>query len=168
MSSSGKHRKNNVLVIGIGNMFRCDDGVGLCVIEDLQKDPEITGVDFMMMKPDGYSLIEAWDSRELVIVVDAAMSGGPTGTIRRFEAFSESIPYNLSPLSTHAISLTEAIKLAETLDQLPERMIIYAIEIGDVSHGDELSPEVGEAGKKVTQKIKQELQAESEGTSEVH
>ncbi len=144
--------KPDILVIGIGNRFRNDDGVGLSVIEELQ-DCDLQNIELMKVKPDGYSLLEAWIDREYVIIVDAAMGIGPVGTVKHFDALEEHIPSDLSPVSTHSLSLAETISLGKTLDQLPEKLTIFAIESGNFDHGTELSPRVKEAVYQVVQKV---------------
>lgn len=143
---------HDTLIIGIGNRYRGDDGVGFYVICNLQ-DCDLQNVELMEVKPDGYSLIEVWKDRELVIIVDAAVGTGPPGTIKRFDALKEKIPSMLSPVSSHSISLAETISLAKSLKQLPKRLYIFAIEIGKVNYGTSISPVVREAGKRVAQKI---------------
>ena len=145
-------KKNDVLIIGIGNPFRCDDGIGHFVIDQLL-DIDTKDVTLLKMNPDGYALMEAWKNREWVIIVDAAVSGEPAGTIKQFDALTEQIPRDLSPVSSHSINLAETISLARTLDQLPKHLVVFAIEAGNLEHGTELSPEVRKAGVSVAQKV---------------
>lgn len=145
--------KPDILVIGIGNPYRYDDGVGFFVIDLLQKmeiDAEIRRV-----KPDGYSLLETWKGRELVIIIDAARGMGPAGTIRFFDALKDKIHTKLSPVSSHSLSLPETISLGLTLDQLPEKLLVFAIEAGYLRYGTDLSPDVETAGVHVTEQIRE-------------
>lgn len=144
--------KRDILIIGIGNPFRCDDGVGYFVIDQLM-DADVTDATLLKMNPDGYALMEAWKDREWVIIVDAAVSGEPTGTVRQFDGLTEQIPRDISPVSSHSINLAETISLAYTLDQLPEHLVVFAIEARNFEHGTELSPEVREAGIRVAREI---------------
>ncbi|NBC66191.1 MAG: hydrogenase maturation protease [Bacteroidetes bacterium] len=143
--------KTDILIIGIGNPFRHDDGVGFFVIDALENrgiEAEIKRV-----KPDGYSLLEAWKDRELVIIIDAARGIGPVGTVRYFNALNDEIDAELSPVSTHSLSLPETLFLGKTLNQLPNDLWIYAIEAGDLGHGTNLSPEVRKAALNVALEI---------------
>ena len=142
----------DILVIGMGNPHRFDDGVGCFVIDQLE-DADTKDATLQKMNPDGYALLEAWKGREWVIIADAAKSGEPAGTVKRFDALTEQIPRDISPVSSHSINLAETISLARTLDQLPEHLVVFAIEADNFGHGTELSPEVKEAGIRVAQEI---------------
>lgn len=144
--------KPDILIIGIGNPYRYDDGVGFFVIDQLDNFKN-QALEILRVKPDGYSLLEIWKDRELVIMIDAARGIGPVGTIKHFDALKENIPSKLSPVSSHSLSLPETIALGKTVNQLPKKLIIFAIEAGDLGYGTELSPEVEEAGLRAVREI---------------
>jgi hydrogenase maturation protease len=79
------------------------------------------------------------------VVVDAAASGAPPGTIRRFDARAGRLPARLMRSSTHALGVPEAIELARALGRLPARVEVYAIEGARFTAGAELSPAVEQA-----------------------
>jgi hydrogenase maturation protease len=89
-----------------------------------------------------FQLIELWAEADDVVVVDAARSGQPPGTIHRFDVRSEELPVDVLGGSTHAIGVAEVVELARALDRLPARLTVYGIEAGVMSHGNVLSPEV--------------------------
>ena len=156
--------RSDILIIGIGNPFRHDDGVGFFVIDKLE-ERGICDAEIRRIKPDGYSLLETWIGRDLVIIIDAARGMGPVGTVRHFDALNEEIYSNLSPVSSHSLSLPETISLGKTLDQLPHQLLVFAIEAGELGFGTELSPEVEEASLKTAIKIEQ-LIIDYQGVSE--
>jgi hydrogenase maturation protease len=131
-----------VLVIGIGNELRGDDGAGVAVARRLcAQAPDAIEVSVHDGEPAG--LLDAWRGRETVVVVDAMRSGAPPGTIRRLDATGEPLPGWLrGSSSTHALGLREAIELARVLERLPRRLIIYAVEARCVQTGYGLSDPV--------------------------
>jgi hydrogenase maturation protease len=140
------------LVIGVGNLYRHDDAVGLIVARALrEKDPD--HVEILEMSSEGAALIEAWQGRERVILIDAVHSGAEPGTIFRFEAHHQPIPTKFFHCSTHAFSVAEAIELARSLGQLPKSLIVYGIEGKNFEAGEGLSPEVEHAASQVLDKI---------------
>ncbi len=151
---------NNIsktVVVGIGNEFRKDDGVGLYVSRLIQErtDREIEVVDGV---PDGYALIETWDDSSFVFVIDCVASENKSGTIFRFDALIEKIPSNLfDGFSTHSISVVDAIELAGTLGRLPKSLTVFGIEGKDYSPGTQLSPEVKMAADQLVDQILEEL-----------
>jgi len=148
---------SDVVVVGIGNEFRKDDGVGLYVSRLIQEraDREIKVVDGV---PDGYALIETWGDSNRVIIIDCVTSGAKAGTIYRFDALNEKIPGDLfDGFSTHSISVVDAIELAGTLGRLPKSLLIYGIEGRNFSLGTELSPEIKQAADQLVVQILKEL-----------
>jgi hydrogenase maturation protease len=148
----------NTLVIGIGNLYRGDDAVGLVVARRL-KARNLTGVTVIEESGEGAALLDAWIDAPTVIVLDAAHSGSTPGTIHRFDARAERLPSRLFHYSTHAFSLAEAIELARALNQLPWRLIVYGIEGKIFTAGKELSAEVERAATQVVERVIEEVRA---------
>jgi hydrogenase maturation protease len=79
------------------------------------------------------------------VVVDAAQSGAAPGTVRRFDARSQPLPVRSLRSSTHAFGVPDAVELARSLDRLPGRLEVYAIEGTSFVAGDRMSPSVERA-----------------------
>jgi len=146
----------NVVFIGVGNPFRSDDGAGRAVVRRL-RGAIPSGVKVLEETGDGAELLEAWEGADCVILVDAVQSGAPTGTIHRLDARLEKLPVWFSHSSTHAFGVAEAIELARTMGELPERLVVYGIEGLDFSAGTDLSPEVAEVVPAAANLILQEI-----------
>jgi hydrogenase maturation protease len=138
----------STLIIGVGNEFRGDDGVGIAVVRQLLEEipPHITIIE---ASGEGAALMEAWKEYSRVFVVDGTFSGSPPGTIHRFEAHQEPLPTQFFHYSTHAFSVAEAVEMARALGQLPPELIVYGIEGNTFRAGEGLSPEVEEAAGSV-------------------
>jgi hydrogenase maturation protease len=133
-------------VIGLGNEWRHDDGVGLEVARRLGG----RGLDG---EPIG--LVEALAGDDGVVIVDAVSSGAPPGTLHRFDAAGEPLPARLfGTSSTHALGLAEALELARSLGRLPDRVLVYGIEAGDCSFGKGLTPRVAHAVNRVVEEVR--------------
>jgi hydrogenase maturation protease len=132
------------LVIGIGNEYRGDDAVGLLAARHL-REVVLNGVMVLEHDGDGTRLMQAWTGAAVVIIIDAAHSGGPPGTIHRFEASISPIPASYFRHSTHAFGLVDAVELGRTLQQLPDRLIVYGIESRNFEAGTELSADVADS-----------------------
>ncbi|MCF6148766.1 MAG: hydrogenase maturation protease [Candidatus Kuenenia sp.] len=145
-----------VLLIGIGNEHRSDDGVGLNIARRLKK-LNSKQVVIAEHNKDGIALMETWKDFDTVIIIDAVSSGAETGTIFRFEAHTKPLPANLFHYSTHSFGIAEGIELARTLNQLPPYLIVYGIEMVNYDSGTGLSLETNEFVQKVTDLIQQEI-----------
>ncbi len=147
------------LIIGIGAEYRSDDAVGLIVARRLKG--RLTGsARVIEQSGDGVALMEAWRGAETVILIDAATSGAPPGTIHRFDASAQPIPKNGFRCSTHAFGVAEAIELARALSQLPRRLLVYGIEGKDFDAGVGFSAEVELAAGEVVNRTLTELEDE--------
>jgi len=133
------------LVVGLGNPNRGEDGVGLEAVRRVQSAPTCR----IMCCSDLWQL---WDRADEIILVDAMCSGAQPGTVRRFEAHADPLPTG-GFVSTHALGPAEAIELARALGRLPNRVIVYGIEVGVVGPGHGMSKEVREAARKVAEEI---------------
>jgi len=144
------------VVIGIGNLLRCDDGAGIHLVNTLKEtNPDLDAFDLAMGSID---LIEHLMGYERAYIVDAVKTGNKPGTIFKIE-FSKG--ENLPTIhSSHGIDLFTTLRLAEELygDELPREIIVYGIEAKDIiSLKMECTEPVKEALKIVTKKILSEL-----------
>src|SRR5690242_10028926 len=114
-----------VIVVGVGNLYRRDDSVGLVALEKLQAN-NLSSVMFVANTGDGAALLETWTQDSSVILIDAAVSDAPAGTILRFDTLTQLLPTDFFFASTHTFGIAEAIRLAYTLQRLPKRLVIYA------------------------------------------
>jgi hydrogenase maturation protease len=141
---------SSVILIGIGNAYRSDDGVGIVVARRLREHVP-AGVAILEASGEGAALLDAWTGAATVILVDAVQSGAPPGTIHRLDANSGPIPSRFFHYSTHSFSVAEAVELARALNQLPPRLIVYGIEGKNFADGESLSDEVERAAVRVAE-----------------
>jgi hydrogenase maturation protease len=129
------------VVIGIGNEYRRDDGVGLAVADRL-RDRVPTGVEVVVSEQEPSRLIDAWQGADLALVVDAVESGASPGTLHRFDVAAEAIPARVFRSSTHAFGVGDAVELSRALGTLPGRVVVYGIEGGEFCAGEGLTAAV--------------------------
>jgi len=130
-----------IVVIGVGNEYRRDDGLGLLVARRLRGQTP-PGVTVLEKSGAGLALMDAWANAGRVILVDALSSGAEPGRIHRFEAGDRPLPAAMFGPSTHAFGINEALEMARQLDRLPGRVVVYGVEGGSFSTGLGLTPEV--------------------------
>jgi hydrogenase maturation protease len=152
-----------VLVIGVGNRFGADDGVGPAVIDRVrQLCPETATVE-----TDGEAarLVEAWDDADLVVLVDAVRSGAAPGTVHRLVIErgdpAEDLGGACAPTSSHAAGVAEAWALGEALDRTPARLVVLGVEGADFGPGHRLSDEVARAVPGTARAARDEIHAGS-------
>ncbi|WFB05781.1 hydrogenase maturation protease [Streptomyces sp. LX-29] len=150
-----------ITVIGVGNAFRRDDGVGPAVVARLEEraaDGALpAGVRLACRDGDPGRLIGLWEEAELAVVVDAAHTGaGCPGRIHRLEPDGRTA-WGAGAASSHGLGLGEAIALARTLGRMPGRLVVYAVEGADTSLGTGLSPAVAAAVGPLAERVREEL-----------
>jgi hydrogenase maturation protease len=147
------------VVIGIGNEFRRDDGVGPAVIGRL-RGLVPPGVQLVITDGEPVRLIEAWTGASLAVVADAVRVFGPQppkpGTAHRF-VMDRPGPRTPRTASSHGLGLDEAVGLALALDRMPGRLIVHAIEAADLTQGTGLTPAVAAATDLVATAILDDL-----------
>lgn len=156
----------SILIIGIGNEFRQDDGAGIRVARRL-RPLVLAGVTVLERSGEGTGLMADWDGAGVVMVVDAVSSGDAPGTIHRFEVSGQGAgeasgagarpPSRIFRGTSHQIGLGEAIELSAALGTLPSRLVIYGIEGRAFGEGTDLTPEVARAVDEAVARITAEV-----------
>jgi hydrogenase maturation protease len=146
-----------MLVIGIGNDYAQDDAAGLLVTRKLKEEAR-DNITIIESEGDGASLIEAWKGTSSAIVVDAVRSGAEPGRIHRFDAHQKPLPAQPFRGSTHAFGLYEAVELARSLNELPQRLIVYGIEGQNFTAGIKVSGAITQAVAIVTRSVLEEIE----------
>jgi hydrogenase maturation protease len=149
------------LVIGIGNFDRGDDAAGRLVSRLLQgRLPQ----DVQVVEHDGEAsrLLALLATAQEAYFIDAAASGAPAGSVRRFDCDETPLPEMHVAVSTHGLGLAAAIELARALRQLPRRCVVYSIEAASVAAGASLSDEVRSGAQTVVRELVDELWRPSE------
>jgi hydrogenase maturation protease len=146
-----------ILVIGLGNCYRRDDGVGIYVAEKI-KSRNLAGVKVIERLSDTSRLLDIWAGADKAYIIDCTASGAKPGHIYKFDALNELIPEDyFARYSTHSVSVVDAIVLAKTLGELPGELIVYGIEGKDMTDGEDLSPEIVRAVNEVIRLITNEI-----------
>ena len=127
------------VVIGVGNSYRRDDGVGPAVAAAV----EALGLPGVRVHwgTETTAIRDAWAEAGLAVVVDAA-AGGTPGRVRRCELDDLT---EETTVSTHELSLRQTYELALALDRAPGSVLVVTVDVADTGHGVGLSPAVAAA-----------------------
>lgn len=154
-------KRTHIAVVGVGNAYRHDDGIGWAVVGRLReraaRRPLPPGTTLAACDGDPVRLIALWEGAELAVVVDAAHAHpGTPGRVHRIELDAVRLARPAWG-SSHGPGLGEAVELARFLGRLPGRMVVYAVEGADSSLGTGLSPAVAEALPPLTESVELEI-----------
>lgn len=134
------------LVLGLDNPLLGDDGVGLRIAGELKgrlDQREVTVVESSLV---GLGLLDLLAGYDRAIIVDAIQTvGGKAGQIYRLGPDMFDAARHVVLL--HEVNLTTALELGNRLGlALPRQIVVFAIEVADVSiFSEECTPEVERA-----------------------
>jgi hydrogenase maturation protease len=139
----GDALRPGVLVAGVGNPLRGDDGAGLIVARRVRARMPGAGIEVRELR-DPNELLDLWRGRDAVVLVDTMRSSGSPGTILRLDASHDPLlaDRRRGSSSTHAAGLAETIEIGRALGTLPARVIVYAVEGRAFYVGARLSDEL--------------------------
>lgn len=157
--------REGLLVIGIGNAYRADDGIGPLVAARVER-LSLSGVRVVARSGDALALIEDWSDAKAVILIDAASSGAPPGTIHRLDLTAGELPRELSLSSTHALGIAQAIGLARAIGRLPQQLIVYAIAGTCFEAGQQMTAPVRAIAGQAVERVVCDLRSQCGMTSE--
>lgn len=144
---------SQVLIIGIGNEYRNDDGIGLLIAKEI-KERQIPFVIVKENYGDFTEMIELWRNFKNVILIDAVSSGAKPGTLYEFDLkearqlFDERLNRFV-----HGFSFNKAIKLAEILNALPEKLMVFGVEGENFNYGQNISFNIKKSQSELVDRI---------------
>ena len=144
------------LVIGVGNLDRGDDAIGILVACEIGRAHPASAT-IIESTGDGTALMELWKGTETVIVIDAIHGEGEPGTVRRFDARAAPLPVRAFRCSTHAFGLADGIELSRVLNQLPGQLIVFGILGACFDPGTGCHPKIEAAGRLLARRILNEI-----------
>ncbi|HAT6977790.1 TPA: hydrogenase maturation protease [Legionella pneumophila] len=151
---------NLIKVLGIGSPFG-EDQAGWLVADrfktELSKE-HYASKTLIIESHDrpGLRLIELMNPAKVVFLIDAVKSGCAIGTIHRLK--NNEIFVFQNRLSTHEMGVAEALQIGHSLNALPEHIILYGIEIDNITFSATLSKSVEKAVKTVVIQLKKEIE----------
>ena len=134
-----------MLVLGVGNPLRGDDGVGPEVASRVAL-LEIPGVD-IATEADPLAILDHLgdpSAHEAVVVVDAMAPTGHPGRLLVHPVGEARLVGRDSPFGSHGLGVAHAVELARSLELLPPRLTLVGVEAECTRLGTGLSvPVVG-------------------------
>jgi len=180
--ASEKNRSaiRRILIVGIGNILLKDEGIGVHVVGQLQKqdlpgnveviDGGTAGLDILLSQKEPYKLV----------VIDAIRAGGEPGTIYKTRlnawhpqaqlgdglktaiaktfGFDAATRTRQSQMSLHQVGLFDALRVAEKIKCAPEEVMVIGVEPSEISPGLELTTQVRQSVPRVVKEVLKEIE----------
>ncbi|MDE2183248.1 MAG: hydrogenase maturation protease [Alphaproteobacteria bacterium] len=148
---------STIVVLGIGNLERGDDGAGR-VTARLLRHMLAGRAEVYELDGEATAILAKIEDASAVFMIDASRLQAPPGTVHRIDAAQGPLPQSRSDLSSHGFGVAAAIELGRTLARLPSAVIVYAIEGECFEVGAPLSPAVSTATTIVADRIRCEIE----------
>ncbi len=109
-----------VLILGIGNLLKSDDGLGVHVIRHIEESGVVLpdGIDLLDGGTAGFDLLGLIENYDKIVIVDALRADDKPGSVYRFAP--EHAVETRSRFSLHEVGIMEVIRLLRILDRNPE------------------------------------------------
>ena len=115
-----------ILVAGMGNLLRGDDGFGIRAVERLATMPLPAGVELFDAGGAGVALAQKlMDGYDACIMVDATLQHGPPGTLYSFKPNVTQAP---TEIGMHNLDPSKVLVLAQALGALPPEVLVIGCE----------------------------------------
>jgi hydrogenase maturation protease len=152
MEAAAQYRETYapLLVMAVGNILRMDDGFADAVLNRLAELDLPEDVELFDAGTSAIDLMEVFNGREKMIVIDAVRGGQEPGTLYRFspqEVEDGALPMN----SLHQVGLLETLKLGELVDCKPKETVVIGCQ-----------PEVTGLGIGLSDAVKAQIERASE------
>ncbi len=153
MATSGR-----IVVIGVGNLLKGDDGFGVRVIEALGGEDLPEGVECIDGGTGGPTLMVHFEDARALILIDAVDLGAEPGILRTFSLDEVTETQSGTPFSLHDLGVMPMLRLARKLQRCPPVVRFVGVQPERFDQGDRLTPVVKAAVPKAVDMVMQELQ----------
>ena len=114
-----------VLVLGVGNLLRGDEGIGIHVVETMASMELPAGVEVLDGGTAGLDLVDDISGRELVVIVDAIQSDQPSGSIVRLRGSQSLLDH--AGMSMHDAGVASALAACKFTGDVPTKVVMIGI-----------------------------------------
>ena len=131
-----------VLVLGLGNLLRRDEGLGIRAMERLRACYTLpAAVQLVDGGTLGLELLSYLEGTERVLILDAALTDGPPGTLLR--AAGDQVPAFFGMrTSPHEIALADLLAVTKLRGTEPHELVVWGMQPAALELGWELSEPV--------------------------
>jgi len=147
-------------VVGIGNILRADDGVGVRVIEALERSGFGQDADLYDGGTSPLDMLGVFVDHEVVVIVDCVRAGGRPGTLYRLTP-EELGSTESSARFAHGVGVVEALGLARELGSRAS-VVLVGVEPEHTGWSLELSPSVEASVAAVVDLVRGEIERVAE------
>jgi len=133
-----------IAVLGLGNLMRADDAVGMLALQAMRADPRMpSSVDLIEGGTLGLDLLYPLDGVTHLLALDAIDAGVAPGKLLRFAG--EAIADLPAAKSVHLLGFSDLIGAMRLTGGVPGEVVVLGVQPQRIEWGTELSPTVAAA-----------------------
>jgi len=146
-----------ILILGVGNILYSDEGLGVRVVEELEREYEFPeNVELMDGGTLGGKLMGPMMEQDQLIVVDAVLMDGAPGDVYRLEG--EDLRASLAfRNSLHDTDLLDTLMQCELIGRRPEAVVIGVEPENYQDLAIDVTPAIRAKFPEIKQKVLEEL-----------
>lgn len=117
-----KNKKDKILILGLGNILLNDEGIGVSVVNEMEKLDLPENVDLLDGGTGGFVLLSLFQEYQTMIIIDATLNNEKPGSIKVLKPkFSSDFPKSMS---THELGMKDMIESAMLLGKVPKLYLV--------------------------------------------
>lgn len=132
-------KKPRIAIVGLGNLMRTDDAVGMLALERLRNDQRLPE-DVLLIEGGtlGLDLLHPLTNVTHLLALDAIDAGEAPGTVLRFAG--EAIAGMPVTKSVHLLGFSDLIGAMQLIGDAPEQIVVLGVQPETIGWGTKLTP----------------------------
>lgn len=161
----GAGPKQNIVVLGVGNTIRSDDGVGVHVLRKLECDPRLpNGITLVDGGTRGLELLAFLHDCSRLLFLDAVDVGEQPGTLLRL--VGDERGGLAAGTSVHQLGVADLLTALPLVSEIDREIVFFGVQPASTDWGTELSGPVEEAIGPLVEKAVEQLLLWSQETAD--
>ena len=129
-------------IIGVGNPFKGDDGIGVELVKEIENRGVPSGVKTFEVGSSTFDILHIMKDLDEVIIIDAVRFGADPAehrffTVQDVESLGDSE-------TAHGTDILEILNLSENLGERPEKVLVMGIQPKETELSEEFSQPIKE------------------------
>jgi hydrogenase maturation protease len=156
-----------IAVVGLGNLMRTDDAIGMLALERLRTDSRLpAGVMLVEGGTLGLDLLHPLAQATHLVALDAIEAGEVPGTVLRFAG--DAIAEMPASKSVHLLGFSDLIGAMRLTGDVPDEIVVLGVQPEATGWGTELTAPAAAALPKLVDAVATQIAEWSKSLAAVH
>jgi len=164
--TDSQENSGRIVVLGLGNLLLKDEGIGVHVVHELQRQDLPANVELIDGGTSSLDVLLLQEAPYKLVVVDAMKAGQEPGTVYksrfkgdRMDELQQAFGMKEhSTLSLHQVGLVDALVVAQKTGCGPDEVVMVGVEPNEIDGGLELTEPVSERMPEIINSVLEEIE----------